>query len=259
MKLKKLNYLTCLLLVVLALGFTSCSSNKDSSSTKVNNNDNNGSYNTDKEKVSSNAVTVDNKEDEKSSENTQSSSKVTRNTGGIKFTKKELDGNTKITFNTPWKDSDTGNYSACIEGKGSEALEEGVGKIIIKNGQNLYSYEIENNNEISPKYLEWADGQNLLVVIGASQGTLAKGGDLYMLNVNTGEITLLIKTTSKKQQIMSAEKNGNNINLKVNVYDDDVYNESHVENWVINSFNTNLNGKIEVKNSDGKVVYEINE
>ncbi|WP_368489057.1 DUF4652 domain-containing protein [Clostridium sp. BJN0013] len=258
MKFKKVNFLICLFLMILTLAFTACSSDKNTSSTKVNTNT--SSDNNDK-KTNSNTAAVDtkDKDNEQTTENDNFSSNSTKNTGGINFIKKQLDSNTDITFNTEWKDSEDGNYSACIEGKGSEASEEGVGKIIIKNGQNLYSYEIENNTQISPKYIEWADGKNLLVIIASSHGTLAKGGDLYMLNVNTGEVSLLIKDSSKKQQIMSVQKDGNNINLKVNIYDDDAYNESHVEDWVINSFNTSLSGKIEVKNSDGKVVYKINE
>lgn len=244
--------------MILTLSFTACSSDKNTSSTKVKTNT--SSDNSDKKVNSDNAK--DNTKDEGDEETIQDngfSSNSTKNTSGISFTKEQLDSKTEITFNTEWKDSGDGNYSACIEGKGSEALEEGVGKIIIKNGQNLYSYEIKDNTQISPKYIEWADKKNILVVVAYSHGTLAKGGDLYMLNVNTGETSLLIKDSSKKKQIMSAQKDGDNINLKVNIYDDDAYNESHVEDWVINSFNTSLKDKMEVKNSDGKVVYKINE
>lgn len=258
MKSKKVNFLICLSLMVLALSFTACSSDKNTSSNKVNTNT--SSNNNDK-KVNSDTAAVDTKDknNEQTTQNNGSSSSTAKNTSGINFIKKQLDSSTGITFNTDWKNSEDGSYSACIEGKGSEALEEGIGKIIIKSGQNLYSYEIENNTQISPKYIEWADGKNLFVVVASSHGTLAKGGDLYMLNVNTGEVSLLIKDSNKKQQIMSVQKDGNNINLKVNIYDDDAYNESHVEDWVITSFNTSLSGKIEVKNSDGKVVYKINE
>lgn len=257
MKSKKFSYfLACMVWVILILGITACSSNKESSdSTK-----NSSQYNsTDTKKESSNSTSNKKKEVENPKDSAKSEVAVAKDSGGVNFLKKELNSDTQVSFSTPWKSSEDGNYSACIEGKGSEALEEGQGKIIVKSGQKMYSFEIENNTEISPKYLEWVDNENMLAIIGASQGTVAKGGDLYMLNVNRDEVVLLIKTSSKKQQIMSAQKNGNNINLKVDVYDDDMYNKSHVEDWIINSFNTNLSGKIEVKNSDGKVVYEINE
>ncbi|WP_333886906.1 DUF4652 domain-containing protein [Clostridium sp.] len=258
MKFKKVNFLICLALMILTVSFTACSSDKNTSSTKVNTNT--SSDNNDK-KVNSDTENDNTKDksDEQTTQDNSFSSSTTKNASGISFTKEQLGSKTEITFNTEWKNSEDGSYSACIEGKGSEALEEGVGKIIIKSGQNLYSYEIKDNTKISPKYIEWADEKNILVVVASSHGTLAKGGDLYMLNVNTGETSLLIKDSSKKKQIMSAQKEGDNINLKVNIYDDDAYNESHVEDWVINSFNISLKGKMEVKNSDGKVVYKINE
>lgn len=254
MKLKKINFLICLYLITTALIFMSCSSNNDSS-VKVN--DNVSSNNSKKENSNTKTFHTEDNNDKQVTENTASSN-INQNVGGVNFTKKELESNINITFNTEWKDSEDKNYSACIEGKGSQALEEGIGKIIIKNGQKIYSYEIEDNTKMSPKYLEWADKKNLFIIVGLAHGTLAKGGDLYMLNVLTGKSLLLIKNPSEKEQIMSVEKDGNNINLKVNIYDDDVFNKSHVENWVIDSFNTDLNGKIEVKNADGKVVYDIN-
>ncbi|MHC6178417.1 DUF4652 domain-containing protein [Clostridium sp. JNZ X4-2] len=257
MKSKKISYfLVCMVWVILALGITACSSNKESSdSTK-----NSSQYNsTDTKKISSNSTSNKKGKVENPKDSAEKHVPAAKDSGGLSFLKKELTSDTQVSFSTPWKSSEDGTYSACIEGKGSEALEEGQGRIIVKSGQKVYSFEIENNTEISPKYLEWVDNENILVVIGGSQGTVAKGGDLYMLNVNKDEAALLIKTPSKKQQIMSAQKNENDINLKVDVYDDDMYNKSHVEDWIIHSFNTNLNGKIEVKNSDGKVVYEINE
>ncbi|KAA8680590.1 DUF4652 domain-containing protein [Clostridium sp. MT-14] len=255
MKIKKFGYLICILSVILAMGFTGCSDSKNNSDSTKNVSKNNS---TGSEKTNSNSTSNENREVEKP-KNSIESNTVAKNSEGIKFSKKELSSDTKINFNTPWKSSEDGSYSACIEGKGSSALEEGQGRIIVKNGQKIYSFQIEGNTAISPKYLEWADSENIFVIIGSSHGTMSKGGDLYMLNVGRNEVVLLIKTPSKKQQIISVQKSGSNVNLKVNVYDDDAYNKSHVEDWVINSFNTELNGEMEVKNSDGKVVYKINE
>ena len=255
MKIRRLSYLIFIILVLLAVGITACSNNKNNSSDSGKSVSGNAS--TDSKKVSSDDTDTKNKEIEKS-EDSKEFNTTAWNSGGIKFSKKELDNTSQMKFNTPWKNSAGGSYSACIEGKGNSAQEEGQGSIIVKSGEKIYSFEIESSTEISPRYLEWADNKNIFVIIGSSHGTVSKGGDLYMLNVDSNEVALLIKTPSKKQQIMSAQKSGNNINLKVNVYDDDAYNKSHVENWVIDSFNTSLEGKMEVKNSDGKVVYEIN-
>lgn len=228
MKNKKVNFLIFLLLVIFTLGLVACLNNKENSNSTQN------------------------------SRKVQELKKKAKNSSGIKFIKKEMDKNFSVSFNTSWKSNENGNYSACIEGKGNEALEEGIGKIIVKGPQKIYSLEIENNDKLSPKYLEWADNKNLLVVIGYSAGSVSKGGDLYILNVDTGHNEILIKMPNKKEQIISVEKNGNAVNLKVNVYDDNIYNKCHVEKWIINSFNVNLNNRMEVKNSSGKVVYVIN-
>jgi len=69
----------------------------------------------------------------------------------------------------------------------------------------------------------------------------------------------VLEPSDKKQEIMSAQKVGSNISLKVNVYEDDNYTRSHTEKWIINSFDVNLKKKLEVKNSEGKVIYVINQ
>lgn len=251
MKNNRLNFIMCSLLVIFTLGLTACFNSKGNSTSTQSS----GSINS--KKIDSSKVS-NNKETQKPKEETKTSSTAVKNSSEIKFIKQEMDNNSTVSFNTTWKSNKNGSYNACIEGKGSEALEEGTGKIIVKDPQKVYSFQIENNAKLSPKYLEWADDKNLLVVIGYSNGSISKGGDLYMLNVDTEDNEILIKMPSKKQQIMSAEKNGDIVNLKVNVYDDDVYNKCHVENWTINSFSTNLNNKMKVKNSNGKVVYTIN-
>ncbi|AZV58702.1 DUF4652 domain-containing protein [Clostridium sp. AWRP] len=251
MKNNRLSFIMCSLLVIFTLGLTACFDSKGNSTSTQ------SSGSTNSKKIDSTNAN-NNKETQKPKEEMKTSSTAVKSSSGIKFIKKEMDDNSTVNFNTPWKSNTSGSYNACIEGKGNEALEEGTGKIIIKGPQKVYNFQIENNAKLSPKYLEWADDKNLLVVIGYSSGSISKGGDLYMLNVDTGDNEILIKMPSKKQQIMSAEKNGNIVNLKVNVYEDDVYNKCHVEDWTINSFSTNSNNKMEVKNSNGKVVYTIN-
>lgn len=191
-------------------------------------------------------------------ENSQTKNTNAQNANVPKFSKKQLDKNVKVQFNTSWKSSENKTYSACIQGKGEDAAEEGVGKILVKNASgNISSFEISGNNKISPRNIEWADDENLLVVIGSSQGTISKGGNLYMINVNTGETSLVMQTPDKKQQIMSSQKSGNNVNLKVTVYEDDNYNASHIENWIIYSFDSSLNKSMEVKTSEGKDITTI--
>lgn len=172
---------------------------------------------------------------------------------------KELAKSVKPQFSTAWEASSKETYKACIEGKGENASEEGVGKILVKdNNGNNFSFQIANNNKISPRNIEWADDVNLLVIVGSSQGTVSKGGNLYMINVETGNTSVVLETSDKKQQIMSSKKDNNNIDLKVTVYEDDNYNKSHIENWTIYSFDSRLNKSMDVKNSEGKVIYTIN-
>ena len=123
---------------------------------------------------------------------------------------------------------------------------------------NITSFEILDNKKISPIFIEWADNKNLFVVIGSAQGTVSKGGNLYLLDVSTGKASSVLQTPDKKQQIMTAKKVGDNINLKVNVYEDDNFDKSHIENWTIYAFDINLSKPMEVKNSEGKIVYVIN-
>lgn len=247
-KIKRKICVLCSISTILAFGLTACSSkqnkptavNNETSVQQNNNEKSNDSQNNTKEIKNNNTVT-------------------SQSTNVPKFVKQQVSKETKIIFNTPWITSSDGNNKACIEGKGSEALEEGVGKIFLKDKSgNVFSFEIADNKKNSPRYIEWADNENLMVIIGSAQGTVSKGGNLYLLNITTGKISLIFETPDKKQQIMSTKKNGNNINLKVNVYDDNNYNKSHVENWTIYSFDISLSKRMEVKSSTGKLIYTIN-
>lgn len=247
---KKKIYLICSITAILSLGLTACTKSQDKVATN------------------SNETSVQQKNTNENSTSNNNSSKETmsdvktinlKNAYVPKLSKKQLEKGSEPKFSTPWKSSVNGTFSACIEGKGAEAIEEGTGEIYIRdNGGNIFSFEISDNKKISPLFITWVEDKKLLVVIGSSQGTVSKGGNLYLLDINTGKISPVLQTPDKKQQIMNAEKAGNNINLKVNVYEDDNYNKSHIENWIINSFDINLNKPMEVKNSDGKLLYIIN-
>lgn len=250
-KVKRKICVLCSISIILAIGLTACSSKQDKSAA-VNNETPVQQNNNNKEKPND---SQNNSKETKNNTNTVNK----QNTNIPKFTKQQASKETKIGFNTSWITSSNGNNTACIEGRGSEALEEGVGKIFVKdNNENILSFEIADNQKISPRYIEWADNENLMVIIGSAHGTVSKGGNLYLLNVTTGKLSLILQTPDTKQQIMSTKKNGNNIDLKVNVYDDNDYNKSHIENWTIYSFDINLNKQMEVKSSTGKLIYTIN-
>lgn len=147
------------------------------------------------------------------------------------------------SFNTAWKNSPNGKLSVCIEGKGTNAVEEGVGSIVIRNKDNneLWQYNITNNKkQFTPKYAEWLDNDNILVIIGFSHGTVTKGGNVYLLNLNSNKNYMVYDTKDVKKEIMKIEiiNNQGTIDLKLpmNIYEDDNYLKSHTETVTIHDF-----------------------
>ncbi|MBV7271560.1 DUF4652 domain-containing protein [Clostridium thailandense] len=253
LKIKTRIYALCSISIALVLGLTACSqgSNKPAATS---NNESNVQQNS-----SEKANTYENSSKETKEINNAKNTVKKDNSNAPKFIKTQLSKGTKPSFSTPWITSVDGTNNACIDGRGSEASEEGIGKILVKDkGGNIFSFEISNNKKLTPRYIEWINDENLLFITSNAHGTVSNGGNLYLLNVNTGETSVVLETPDKKQQIVSAKKSGNNINLKVDVYEDDQYNKSHVENWTIYSFDINLSKKMEVKNSEGKLICTIN-
>lgn len=240
---------------ILTLGLTACTSSQNKTTTNSN------EPSMEQKNLEENKPSVGKNSGNNNSAEIIDKSKFTNTKNDYipELAKQQLEKGSKPTFNTTWKSSTNGSFSACIEGKGQEAVEEGVGKIFVKdNNDNIFSFEISNNNKISPLSIEWFDNKDLLVVIGSAHGTVSKGGNLYLLDVSTGKLSSILQIPDKKQQIMTAKKSGNNISLKVNVYEDENYNKSHIENWTIYSVDTNLSKPMEVKNSEGKLLYVIN-
>lgn len=169
-----------------------------------------------------------------------------------RFEKKQLDKSFKVTFNTPWQNSLNKEYSATVEGKGNQAQEEGIGNIILKDlstkGQYSFSLLDNEQKQFSPKAVQWIDNEKLLVIVGHGQGTVDRGGDLYILNINTSQVVKAdplnsLNISDKRQitKILSVKLlSTNEVETKVEilVYDDDNYNISHnEEGTIIASFN----------------------
>lgn len=157
---------------------------------------------------------------------------VKKEEGKKMFLKKELGKSAKPTFSTKWKNSNDNKFSACIEGKGIDALEEGVGKIYIKDLENKSQWELEldeENKKHTPKYIDWFDNENLMVVVSGAHGTVSQGGNLYKVNIKTGQATELYNTKDLKKQVIYAAKKGDKIELQLMIYEDDNFLESHVE------------------------------
>lgn len=240
----------CSISIILAFGLTACSTTTNKPAATTNN----------EPAVQQNSNEKPNTYQNSAKEPSDDKNIVKKENVNVpKLTKKQVAKGTQPSFNTAWITSIGGSNDACIEGRGPQALEEGVAQIFVKDKkENIFSFEISDSKKTTPRYIEWADDENLMFIIGSAHGTVSKGGNLYLLNVNTGKVSVILETPDKKQQIVSTKKSGNNISLKVNVYEDSDYNKSHMENWTIYSFNVNLNKKMEVKNSEGKLIYTIN-
>lgn len=246
-------YALCSISIIMTLALTACAASQNKTTS------NNNSEPISQQQNPSGSSNSNTNEPNKDRDQNKETNVINMNNNNVpKIVKQQLEKGAKAKFNTPWKSNPSGTYSACVEGKGPEAIEEGIGQIFVKNNsEDIFSFEIQDNKKITPKFVQWADRENLLVIIGSAHGTVSKGGNLYLLNVNSGKMFTVLEMQDKKQEIMSVEKNSDSLKLKVNVYDDNNYNKSHTENWTVSSFNINLNNKMPVKNSEGKVIFTI--
>lgn len=151
---------------------------------------------------------------------------------------------TKSLSSSNWKDSPDKKFSAVVEGQNVDGTEEGIHPIILRENATKKIYKFSFKDEAiqyAPKKLQWWDDKNLLVTIGYGFGTITKGGDLFIVNIDTGNTYSVYKTQDDKREVIDVEKVSNNdgsisIKLKLNVYEDENYLESHVEEKVIENF-----------------------
>jgi len=158
------------------------------------------------------------------------------------YEKKQVPIDTNLKFNTAWISSTNGSLEASIDGKGKNAQEEGVGILYIKDVNNklMYEYALKVSAiQHSPLKLSWFDDENLMIINGGGYGTLVNGTEILVLNYNKDEEYLVYSASeSLKERIISVEKEGNNLKLKVRLYTDDNWNnftdkEYIIENYVI--------------------------
>lgn len=158
------------------------------------------------------------------------------------FEKSSLES--KALVSMIWKDSPDRKFSASIEGQNIEGTEEGIHPIMLRENatQKIYKLSFKDKSiQYSPKKLQWLDDKNLLAIIGYGFGTITKGGDLFIVNIDTGNTYSVYKTQDDKKEIIDIEKVTNNdgsinLKLKLNVYEDENYLKSHVEEKLIENF-----------------------
>lgn len=155
-----------------ALLFSSCSNKK----TIPDSNYNNKITNSDSDKDINKDSNKDSNKDNKDSNKDNSQTEIIK---GPEFSSDKYKGEPQ--FATKWTNSSDGSMSACIEGKGSEASEEGIGKIIIKDSKNNETILQlkDKSSQQSPLYISWWNNENILVVIGNGYGTVARRKSLY--------------------------------------------------------------------------------
>lgn len=173
---------------------------------------------------------------------TDASNKQTDNAQILPQFKKEILLEIKNpSFNMPWKTSPNQLLSASILDKGEEAQEEGIAKIGVRNNKTGEMWQfsvIADGKQFSPKSLEWWDDDSVLLIYGYGYGTITRGGDLYLMNMNTGKISFIYSTGSKFSEVTKANRANNGIEMLINVYDDDSMSteKSHVESGIIKEY-----------------------
>ncbi|CAG7838829.1 hypothetical protein Z959_07155 [Clostridium novyi B str. ATCC 27606] len=230
---KKRVYSLCALMTIFAVGFTGCSSSKKNVkkqdfSMETNKQENINNNENIKDEIKQ---VKPNKQQKPLGKDLTSESKEISD---IKFIRKKINEKTEPKFSTSWKKSS--KVSACIEGKGPDAEEEGVGEIYIKNLKNKEMWSLnlfQKQQKDTPKYIEWFDDNNLMVIIGNAHGTVSQGGNLYKLDINTGETTEIYNTKDKKKQVLSVKRHGDKLNLNILVYENDELLDSHKESKTI--------------------------
>ena len=161
---------------------------------------------------------------------------------GVEFQVSARSNDEKYNYPSSWKISPSKRYAALIDGKGEMlskedivdgAREEGDATIVIRD-TTLNQYRSINvypkENQMAPLYIDWVDDNNLLVVVGFSQGTVVRGGDLYLLNIDYGNDVLIYpRDKENNEQVAVVEKKADKLLLSNVLYKDNNYQEPYIK------------------------------
>lgn len=134
-----------------------------------------------------------------------------------------------LQSNTPWNSSPNKKFSACIEGRGPEGENDGIGTIYVKepvSGSVWMLNDLNNSDKYTPKFISWWDDENIIVVEGYAYGTISSGGSLYLVNVNTARASLIYSPENDRTGVISAERLGNKVQMELVTYDEDLKNNN---------------------------------
>ncbi|NLM33926.1 MAG: DUF4652 domain-containing protein [Clostridiales bacterium] len=185
------------------------------------------------------------------------------------FTRVDLAVNEDLEFATAWSESPNKCLKVAIEGRGPEATEQGVGKLVFinNNTSEMWKYSLANNSrQYTPMKVSWYDNENLLVIFGYGQGRVTLGGDVILLNAYNGKAVNIYWEYSldNKKQVVEASRNNDKIDLRVIVYDDKVINfkEEFRSISFTELYNDNKIGsknyKKEIADSRGNILLDLN-
>lgn len=130
------------------------------------------------------------------------------------------------SMSTVPKDSPDKNIQVLLNGRGPAAQDEGIADIVFQNQKDLgiWKLSVVDNEQkrMSPLSVNWYDNENVLVTMGYGNGHATFGGDLFLININTGKTLNLYPAHSKdkSQEVVSAARNGEMINIAVKQFDD---------------------------------------
>lgn len=91
-----------------------------------------------------------------------------------------------------------------------------------KNKRKETSYEYGQGDTV--KALEWLDDDHILLIIGYSYGTITQSGNLYIYDINEGELEMIL-SAEERSELVDVMMNGADIKLTIVVWTDDNYIE----------------------------------
>ncbi|GAA0177877.1 DUF4652 domain-containing protein [Clostridium sediminicola] len=225
-------------IIITSTSFSFIGCSKDNKNSKSENVEQKNTENTISNGESKNESKDETKDDTtKEEQQNEEGTKIIEKEADISFTKIGLDKNMEPEFATPWISSLDSKYNICIEGRGESGVEEGTGLIYLKeneSGDKWYFQINDGGKQLSPKKIQWIDDKHVALIIGFAHGTIALGGNVYKLNVETGEVNMIYNTGDNKIQVTEINKDGKQLKLDILVYEDDNYIESHTDKKIIN-------------------------
>ena len=131
-------------------------------------------------------------------------------------------GPLEMSFGTPWKENDK-NISVGIEGRGEEAIEQGVGFILIKDSKKSETKLLslgEGGETMAPKYVEWYDDDNFLVYMVGKDSREFTKGTLYLVNSKNYDIKTVYEANENEEIVETTTIDKNTINIKTIEYNE---------------------------------------